>query len=383
MPFAILYTVIIGYLTENKIDIAIVTLFSLARLPYSLKFLWSPLIDYYSVPLIAKFIPGKRGWMLLAVIIIFLSLMMIAKSDCSNISALMIWSVIIGIAGATYDIAFDALRIQMLDQKEQGTGIAIVSTCYKIGSIAVNVGSLMVAHQYGWQSAFYALATTLFICSLSVLLCKINVQQKKQDSTFTKSTIRSFQDIIRRPNAILVIATIMVYKCGDAMLSFAGMPFYLKLGFTKAEIAVVVKTYGAVATILGTYVGAYLFKKLSPLRCLMFCGIAQMSTNLLYIWMNVAGNNYDVFVIANFTENFTGGMGASALVAYISCLCNTKYACTHYAVFSSIATFANNTITSLDGLLIKYIGWNCFFVLTALISVPALFMIKRIESKAN
>ena len=392
-PFAILYTTIIALLTESGIDIALVTTLALARLPYSLKFFWSPFIDKYNVPVFHTIMGHRRSWMFLTSIGIGSLLFYISRtSPTEHFTEFRIASFIIGFFAATYDIAYDALRIEMLKKDEQAMGAATASLAFRIGCLITGAGALNMAHFYGWENTFIALSGLFFLGALFslVIQTKINpdhniddIKDKNEEKSFFEYVILPFQNFFSKQYSILILFTIVIYKLGDSMLSFAGLPLYLSLGFTKLQISYVVKGLGLGANILGSYVGAFIMMRAGNLRGLFICGIAQMLTNLTYVWLNHNPGNQSVFMVAVISENFTGGMGAAALGGYISNLCSIRYAATQFALLSSAATLMNNTLTSLNGKLINTIGWDWFIISTAVVSIPSLLMLRFLHYKTN
>jgi PAT family beta-lactamase induction signal transducer AmpG len=393
MPFSILYTTIIAWLNSFDLDFKTVSLLATARTPYSLKFLWSPIMDYYNIPILGNLLGKRRSWMMLSSLgiagaLYYLSTILPTAADFSH---LWFVSLVIGFLAATYDIAYDALRIEILQKDEQALGVAHASLAYRTGIILTGALALGCAHHYGWQVTFLYLAWLFIIGSLLSIFIKTQVVSKGSTSQassvtisdFFRSTKESFKDIFNQKDALLILSIIVIYKLGDAMLSFVGIKFYNFVGFSLGQISLVVKTFGFIAAIIGSYVGGFVVIKLGQLRGLMLCGIAQMLTNLGYIWLHHAGNDMTVFFITNICENFTSGMGAAALSGYISNLCNIKFVANQFALLSSLATLTNNTLTATSGKLIEQLGWDLYFIFTTVISIPSLFMIRVLEKRVR
>jgi PAT family beta-lactamase induction signal transducer AmpG len=383
MPFAILFTTIVGWLNDFNIDFTTVALIATARTPYSLKILWSPFIDYFTIPILGRFLGNRRSWMLLTSVGIasILYYMSFITPNADNFNQLWALSVLIGFLAATYDIAYDALRIEMLDKSEQAIGIAHTGLAYRIGVILTGAVALKCAHDYGWQNTFIFLSSLFVIGAFFSLLITTEIKPITAKENFFQSTYLSFKDLLSKDYIFLILFTIIIYKFGDAMLSFSGMKFYTVVGFSKEEIAYVVKICGLIAAIVGSYAGAIIMSKYGSFKGLIICGIAQMATNLGYIWLHHAGHSIPVFLITNICENFTAGMGGAALGGYISTLCNIKFAANHFALLSSCATLMNNTLTATSGKLIEWMGWDIYFVFTAVISTPSLAMLYFLNKK--
>ena len=419
MPFAILYTTIIAWLNSFEIDFTIVATLALARLPYSLKIFWSPMLDYFKIPILDKMLGKRQSSMFLTSVGIsgVLYYMSGITPHEGNFSQIYYLSFLIGFLAATYDISYDALRIELLSPDEQAIGAAHASLAFRIGCIITGAVALAWVDKHGWENMFKILALFFAIGALTCCIIKTKPFIKKDKQDFLQTTIAAFKDLGSRPYAISVLLTIIIYKIGDAMLSCVGMKFYQVKGFSLTEIAFVVKTCGLIAGIVGGYVGAMIISRIGQFRGLIICGIAMMVTNLGYIWLNhpeydfcgiaqaIAslvnllrsslgymsldhqGHEIGVFLITNIVENFTGGMGVAALGGYIAALCNVKFAASHFALLSSCATFANNSLTSRAGYLVELMGWDVYFIFTTVISVPALFMLiflqRKLEYKKN
>jgi PAT family beta-lactamase induction signal transducer AmpG len=384
MPFAILYTTIIAWLNDFKIDFTTVAMLATAaRAPYSLKFLWSPLIDYFTLPILGKFLGNRRSWMFLTSLGIagILYYMSTVIPDLNNLNRLWVLSVAIGFLAATYDIAYDALRIEILNKDEQAIAIAHVTLAYRVGIIFTGAGALKCAHYYGWHITFAALSSLFILGALASVLIRTSTTPLQNKSDFFQSTYSSLKDLLSKQHILLILLTIIIYKLGDAMLAMVGLKFYTVIGFSLDEIANVVKIGGLIATILGSYAGGIIMMRIGQFKGLMICGIAQMLTNLGYIWLHHAGHDINVFLITNICENFTGGMGAAALGGYISTLCNVRFAANQFALLSSCTTLMNNSITATSGKLVALMGWDKYFIFTAVISLPSLFMIYFLNKK--
>ena len=385
MPFAILYTTIIAWMNQFELNFEMVTLLATARMPYSLKFLWSPFLDYYTVPLIGRLLGRRRSWMMLTSLGIAAILYYMAGVIPGDENFYHLWqlSVVLGFLAASYDISYDALRIELLEPNEQAIGVAHSSVAYKAGVFLTGALALMHAHNHGWHDTFVMLAMFFIIGAFFSLIIQTPHKIKKLPESFFGSTIAAFKDLMQKDNFVLILFTIVFYKIGDAMLAFVGMRFYTYLGFTLAEIAWVVKTCGVFATYVGCYFGAWVVSRFKGVKGLIICELAQSITNLGYIWLNHAGHDINVFLISNISENFTSGMGGAALSGYIANLCNIRFAATHFALLSSCAVFMNSTFTSQAGKLVGMMGWNNYFIFTALISLPSLIMLTILNRRIS
>jgi PAT family beta-lactamase induction signal transducer AmpG len=216
----------------------------------------------------------------------------------------------------------------------------------------------------------------VFAIGLSVIVCVYENRGELVRSPLNllqigKSFLEPWEDFFSRRGAAVILIAIIFFKLGEAMLGAVTTPFYMGLGFSKLKISSIVKLYGFVAATLGTYAGGYLLYKIGYFKGIIISAFAQSITNLSMIWLNNAGANDLVLIATVSMENFTGGMGNTALVSYLSLLCSQEYPATQYALLSSAASLCTNSITIYAGELVSSCGWDLFFILTVLMGIPA------------
>ncbi|MCC2646876.1 MAG: AmpG protein [Rickettsiaceae bacterium] len=387
MPMAFFVTMLSAWLTDSGVAITAIGLFSVTKSPYSFKYTWAPFVDHFKIPVLFRMLGRRRSWMILANIGVILSLLAIKSTDpLNNISLTIIFACLFGFCAATYDSAFDAFRIESLEENMQAMGVSTTILGYRLGMIAISAGSLLIADKFSWDAAFIYAAGLLLIGGIIILLSrepKAELASFKglNFDTFNKTVIEPFSEYFKRDYAITILAAVTLYKLGEAMLSSMAMPFYMETGFTKTEIAAVSKVYGVIATLVGVYIGGIISAKVGNMRSLMICGTCQMLSNLIFVWQNHMGADTSALMVTLTVENVTGGMGTVALMGYMSVLCNRKYTATHYALLSSFASLANNTLTASSGYLVKAMGWDIFFIFTSIISLPALLVIKYLDKR--
>lgn len=389
MPFAVLYTSLIAWLKDHSIELSIITTFAIARLPYSLKIFWSPIVDHIALPFLSRF--GRRkSWMILSVCSTACILFLISGiNPDTSLTSLRYLAILLGIMAATYDISYDALRIEMLSDEEQGVGAATAVLGYRVGAFITGAGALYIADVTANWSLTFIIVSALFIVGLFIIL---TVKEISIASIIANTSLRQkiyelviapFRDFLSRDKAIIVCLAIVLYKMGEAMLGFVSVPFYMELGYSKAQIGVLVKGFGVIATMLGAYAGGMVVYKLGNIKGMIICGILQAIANLMYMWLHYQDVSNSSLMVTIAIDNFTGGMGSTALVAYLSMLCNRRYTATQYALLSSLSTIMNSTISSQSGSLIKMIGWDDFFITTVLLEIPSLLLLLYLGKMRN
>lgn len=406
MPLAIIYSTLSAWLKESGISLEVITTFAVARLSYSLKFLWAPFIDYFKIPILSK-LGHRKSWLVICSSFIALILFSMSKiSPQESLSSLYFLTICLGIFSATYDISFDAFRIEKFEQELQGIATANTVFGYRIGMLITGGMALEIAHlTNSWSVTFLTLSVFFILGTLFIITIKepssviennsdlslisreknnvpsnlffvkdgiIKSLMKAISIRIKKILIDPFKDFLLRDGALIILMAVIFFKLGDAMLGVVSMPFYLELGYTKEQIAIVVKGFGLIATILGTYAGGYVVYRLGHFRGLIITGVIQTFTHVAFIWLNHQNADFNALLVAITIENLGGGMGSSAVIAYLSILCNKKYSATQYALLSSCATFFNNSVTIYGGKLVQLLGWDNFFILTILLALPGI-----------
>jgi PAT family beta-lactamase induction signal transducer AmpG len=386
MPFSILYTSLLIMLREKGFDLGTSTGIALALIPYSLKFLWAPLIDGLSVPLFNK-LGRRKSWMILTIILnisVLLSLNFVASFN--NFQYIFVASFIYCIIVSTYDIAYDAWRIERIPLEDLALGAAVAIFGYRIGALITGAGVLLIVGvTKDWNMTMQIIAGIFVIGALFALTVPDYSSKSFKESKFNlqDNVINPFKNFLTRPCAIHILLAIIMYKAGEAMISFVTTPFYLELGFSKLQVSGVLKGFGFVATTFGTIAGGFICMRLGYIRGLMICGVIQMFSNLMFIWMHAQGAVMSALFITVSIDNFSGGMGSAALVGYLGYLCNKQYTATQYALLSSATTLINHTFVAQSGDIVQKYGWDQFFIFSVVFSLPALALLRYVGKKTG
>jgi len=394
MPITLIFSTFGVWLKDFGISIEMITAIAIARMPYAFKALWSPIVDYFNIPILSRF--GRRkSWMIITTsLITVLLFLMSGVNPLESFAYLMTLAIFLGLLSATYDIAYDAFRIELFDDHEQALGAATTILGYRIGMLITGAGALYLAGvtNNDWELVFQMLAAIFFFGLLFILTVQDKVTKSVEvslESPHTKSllnainnsVVQPLKDLLGREGSIAILASIALYKLGEAMLGCVSNPFYMELGYVKEQIAIIAKGYGLIATLVGGYLGAILIYRLGNIKGMIVCGIAQSVANFMYIWLHyqpVVSSSLFVTIVC---DNVTGGMGAVALISYLSMLCNKKYTATQYALLSSLASLASTTLVIKSGSLVKSLGWDAFFTLTVFLEIPALLFLIYIGNR--
>lgn len=398
IPFTLIFGTYLLRLTEEGINYANIGLFGLVGLPFTVKFLWSPLVDGVKLPLL-KYLGQRRSWLILSQIILsFLIAIFVIFPPKDNLMLLSWLAFSISFVSATYDIAYDALRVELLKDEEQGAGAAISITGYRIGMLVSGGVSLILADILGWELSFFIISASLFATILATLLSREPLIHRDESyknealphrvSRFVSNyVIKPFSKFLESyPNWLFIIIFAIMYKIGDALLGKMVMPFYFEMGFSKTEIAEITKIFGFFMTILGGFIGGYAVYRIGLIKSLLIFGILQAISNFSYVWQAIEGYNLAVLTIVIALENITGAMGTAAFVAYLSSLCNKQFTATQYALLSSVSSLGRYLTNAPSGYMVDDnigwgLSWEWYFTISVIISIPGIIMILFLRHK--
>lgn len=379
LPAVLIASTLTVFLTEYGLERRYISIFGLASVPYALKFLWSPLVDNFKLPFLSDKIGYRKSWLLSLQLLLMSSIITIGFiNPQTHIYYFGLLIFLTGFFAATQDIIIYAYRIEILENNEQGFGSAATIFGYRIGMLISGAGCLYLASYLDWHITYYLMGMLFILFALITLFA--NEPDIARD-TVSKNIrqwlkayfVEPFVEIFSRKNWAMILLLVLFYKLSDAYLGMMTLPFLLEIGFTKIEIANIVKIYGSIAILTGMFVGGYIVLQLSIARCLLLSIILQSISNLMFIMQAIVGNNPITLLLVISVENFVGGISSTVLVAYISNLVNKQFTATQYAILSSLAVFGRTTISASAGYAVEQLGWIIFFIFTALLSLPVLF----------
>lgn len=400
LPLALSASTLSVWLAESGVSLSAIGLFAAAGTPYTLKFLWSPLIDGIKLPLLTKLFGRRRSWMIAMQLLLMASL--VALGLCNpgeNPWWVAFFALLVATASATQDIVIDAYRVELLPAQEQGAGAAMAVFGYRLGMIVSAAGALFLATYWGWAVTYAIMAALVPIAWLAVFIGgepevvdseRWSVDSKKAtrhslSAWLGKYVIEPFTDFMKREAWLGILLFILLYKLGDAFMGVMTNPFLIDIGFSKNQIATVVKLYGVIATIIGSFIGGVLVVRIGMVRSLWICGIAHAITNLMFVAQAMVGADEAFLALSISLENISGGMGTAAFVAFISSLINLRFTATQYALLSSFSAFGRTWLSTPAGWFAEILGWEWFFVLSVLLAIPGLMVLwwlsKRIFNK--
>ncbi|MDO4433819.1 MAG: MFS transporter [Alysiella sp.] len=465
LPLMLIFSTLSLWLTEAGVERKTVTLFSWAALAYSFKFIWSPLLDSFKLPILSHKLGQRRAWLLLAQSFMIAAVCIMASVNpntqvSGSLNIMAVGAVLLGFASATQDIAIDAYRIEAApnDAAAQSAAAAAYTAGYRIAMFVSGAGSLLLATHFGstteqyqyhaWRNTYWIMAaimgigilTTLFIHEPTVkqhhkhhlnqengrlllafmlaiaafiavfrvsgsllpetgtpfikfiwesvrmllsllaflttawLTVQLNIVSKQ---TATQTLLEPLTDFFQRygKRAILLLALIGLYRISDIVSGVISNVFYADLGFSKEEIAWAVKTFGVIMSVIGGFAGGLLAQKFRIMNMMMLGAIAAAATNLLFALLAMHGHDLPLMYTAVGLDNFAAGLAGTVFVAFLSALTNIRFTAVQYALFSSLMTLFPKMLGGYSGTIVNEIGYAPFFIFTAVLGVPILFLV--------
>jgi MFS transporter, PAT family, beta-lactamase induction signal transducer AmpG len=364
-----------AWMTTEGVDLKSIGLFSLVALPYSLKFLWSPLLDRYIPPFLGR----RRGWLLIAQILLTLAIAAMAwQQPQQSLQLLAINALLIAFFSATQDIAFDAYRTDVLKKWEMGAGAAIGVLGYRLALIVTGSIALILADHLSWPVVYILMASLMLLSVIPSIFAPEPPPRDDTPQTLLAAVWLPFQEFFTRSGVVqgfLILVFIILYKLGDALINNMVTPFLLQTGFSQSAIGAVQGGMGMLATIVGVLVGGSLLSRWGINRSLWIFGILQGLSNFAYFILAQTGQNYSVMVLAINIENFCGGLGTAAFVAFLMSLCNQRFSATQFALLSSLMAVSRDILVAPAGGIAAALGWPSFFFLTILATIPGLALL--------
>ncbi len=383
VPLYMVLSTLFIWLTRENIDISTVGLFALTQIPWSLKFLWAPIVDTYNIPILNNYLGQRKSWLLITQIFLIISLLLLGFSNPNeNLLLTAFFALLTAFFSANQDIIIDAFRIEILDEGLQGAGAAVTQFGYRFGGIVAGAGSLYLSSIFSWSNVFIAISA--FITCLMILSIFVIQVQNPEIKRTSNSLLAPFKEFISRnsiKNTVLILFFIFFFKFGDVVAGVMANPFYVRIGFSNIDIANASKIFGVVMTLIGVFLGGYWVKKIGLLNSLIVSGFLQVISNLLYVVLNNVGPEFNFLLITVAGENFSGGLGSAAFVAYLSVLCKKEYSGTQYALLSSIMGLARTFLSSPSGFIVESVGWGYFFIISTFLGLPGLIILFWMRSK--
>jgi len=370
-PNQITESVLQAWLKDSGASNTTIGVMSYVALPYLLKFLWAPFVDRYSLPLLGR----RRGWMLAMQLALAAAIAATALQHPGvSLAPITVCALAIVFFSATQDIAVDAYRADVSLPSERGLAAAAANLGYRSASwIAVAV-ALVIADHFGWRLAFLILAAAMALFAVATVRAPAS-HNTYQPRSLRESVVAPLRELLGTPSALTLLAVVLLFKVGDAFANKLFTPFMMDVGFSKTEIAVIVKALFTASSLVGSVLGGILMVRLGLLRSMLAFGVLQAVSNLLYCALALAGKNWLIMVAAVTIEHLAAAMGGIALVALIMALCDVRYSAFQYALLSVLALLPRYSLGYPAGWVADHGGWYVYYVMSFVLAFPGLTMV--------
>lgn len=379
-PFYIIKDVLKLWMTDAGVDITTIGLFALVGMPYTLKFIWSPMMDGFVPPFLGR----RRGWILMAQIGLMVTIAALGQCDPKqSLWWIAVFALCLNFFGASQDIALDAFRREYLTSQELGFGTGVWMNAWRLGTF-VSVGlSVLADFDFAWQTIFFMLTAVMGIGIVTTFL----VPEPKVDDpppvTLRQAVVEPFVEFFQRKRALLILLFILLYKIGDNMAGTMTIPYIMAMGFSKSQYFVIVKGIGMFGLFAGVLVGGSIMIRLGIAKSLYAFGLLQAISTAFFAVLNIADHGspfwsaysqYLLGAVVGF-EFFSTGLGQAAYATYMAIQTSKRFTATQYALLTSLMGVPGVFAASMTGYMSKFLGWNLFYMFCSLIALPGLLLL--------
>jgi PAT family beta-lactamase induction signal transducer AmpG len=406
LPLALSGSTLQVWMAQSGVDIRTIGLFAAVGTPYTIKFLWAPVVDALDVPILAGLLGRRRGWLLLSQFFLVAAIILLGFCDPAAAPWLVaLAALLVATASATQDIVIDAFRVESLPESEQAAGMASYVAAYRIGMLVSTAGALFLVTRFevmgfgknaAWTAGYVAMAGFVVIGMVTTLIA---TEPAKSDlasaehaaharenvvARVARTAFTAFTEFMSRDAAVAILVFVVLFKFTDALAGAMTAPFVIKIGFTRDEYAAVVKGVGLAATLLGGFAGGFVARAYPLSTSLWIGGVLQALANLAFSWQATVGADITALTIAITAENFTSAIGTVIFVAYLSALCNNPlHTATQYALLTALAAVGRTYLSLGAGYIADATGWAWFFAICAAAGLPSLVLLAWLQRRGH
>ena len=406
LPLALSGSTLLVWMREAGVDLGTIGLFALVGTPYTIKFLWAPVVDALDVPVLSRLFGRRRGWLVFSQLLLLTAIAFLAFCNPAAAPGLVaLGALLVATASATQDIVIDAFRVESLDESEQAAGMASYVAAYRIGMLASTAGTLFLVTAFedfglgknaAWTWGYLAMALLVVVGIVTALMATEPEKSARAEAAHAAqardnplkrvatAAYGAFSEFLTRDAALIVLGFVVLYKFCDAFAGTMTAPFIIDLGFSRNDYAAIVKGVGLAATLIGGFAGGAVAARYDLVTCLWIGAILQMGSNLVFTWLAFAGTNYWALTAAIIAENFTGAIGTVIFVAYLSALCKSPlHTATQFALLTALAAVGRTYLSAGAGYVAEFSGWPMFFVLSAVVALPGLLLLAWLQQSGH
>ncbi len=379
LPLALTASTLQAWFTNANVNLAVIGALSLVGIPYTLKFLWAPCLDFYQVPKLGL----RKGWILIMQLCIAAALFALANMNpATEAVAISLIALLTAFLAATQDVAIDAYRTDVLTESERGLGAAYYVFTYRLAVVASGGLALVFADFYGWKITYEVMALLMLLVMALTLRAPTVAHEPASEQNVWQTMTVALGDLLNRDNIVILLLFVMFYKFGDALALSLMTNFLLHgLGFSLTEVGLAYKIVSFVATVLGAFIGGAILTRRNIYYGLMMFGLAQAFSNLMFVILAYVGKNFSLMAVSMFIENFCSGLSTAAFLAFLMSICNKKYTATQYALLSAIASLARVFMGPVAAVIVERFGWTQFFICSFILSFPGILLLLLLKEK--
>ncbi|MDE2330843.1 MAG: MFS transporter [Bradyrhizobium sp.] len=403
LPLALSGSTLLVWMRESGVDLGTIGLFALVGTPYTLKFLWAPLVDAMHVPLLTRRFGRRRGWLVFSQALLIVAILLLALTDPARSPLFVaLGALLVATTSSTQDIVVDAFRVESLPESEQAAGMASYVAAYRIGVLVSTAGALFLVSGFentgiprssAWMWGYVVMAAMVLIGTATALVATEPEQSVRAEaatsteaafSRVLHAAIGAFSEFLGRKDAWAALVFVVLFKFTDAFSGTMTAPFVIDLGFTRNDYAAIVKGVGLAATLIGGFAGGFVARRYSLAASLWIGGVLQAVANLSFSWLALTGKSEWALAFAITAENFTSAIGTVIFVAYLSALCrNPLHTATQYALLTALSAVGRTYLSSGAGYVARATGWPLFFAVCVLVAIPSLILLLWLQQRGH
>lgn len=407
LPLALSGSTLQVWAAESGVNLKTIGLFAIIGTPYTLKFLWAPLVDALDVPLLSRWLGRRRGWLIFSQLLMIVAIALLSLCDPKSGPVLLIAAaLLVATASATQDIVIDAFRVESLNESEQAAGMASYVAAYRVANLISTAGALYIVSGFeagagftrgtSWMLGYLAMAALVVVgiaASLAATepgasqLASIEAARNPGTSRIKRvfeTAYHAFSDFMTRDLAIVTLIFVILFKFTDALAGAMTAAFVIDIGFTRVEYATIIKGVGFAATLLGGFAGGFVAKAYPLVTSLWIGGILQALANFGFSWQATVGHDPLWLAFAITLENFTSAIGTVIYIAYLSALCrNPLHTATQFALLTALSAFGRTYLSATAGYIAEATGWVWFFAICAASALPGLALLAILQRRGH
>ncbi len=406
LPFSLAGQTLQAWMTEGGVDIKTIGLFAFVGTPYWTKVFWSPAVDALDIPVLTRWLGRRRAWLLLTQLLLIAAIALLASSNPQAAPfGVAVAALLVTTASATQDIVIDAFRVESLAESEQAAGMASYVAAYRIAALVSGAGALLLVsgfvnfgfdQQRAYSATYLAMGALIVVGMLATLLAvepessaQVSVEHASPGHDapvrrLVEVAVASLKDFLSRDAAIAVLLFVVLFKLADALATAMNTTFALKVGFSRVELAAILKGVGFAAALLGGFAGGFVARSFSLGQSLWIGGILQTIAILPFSWQAIVGHDPAWLTFAIIAEQFTAGLGTVTFVAYLSALCgNPLHTATQYALLTALTALGRTVFAAGSGYMADATGWFGYFLLCAASAIPSFILLAWLQRRGH